>query len=350
MQKWKIAKEYDIVIIGAGPAGCTVASHLSKDYKILLLDWSSFPRDKPCGGLIVEESQNFFDNIKVPNSIFSHPRHINLKYVDWDNDKEINQKRKLWNISRRSFDYWLLNMGRDKVDFVPEAKFIEHTAKQKTVSILIEKDNEKRLIQARYLIGANGAFSTIRKSLTERRIRYYVAAQYWIRSDTYLKDFVYFVYDNSITDFYSWVIPKGSYMLIGSALKPDNIEEKMENFRKKIKEKLNISGILAKKEAAIILRPQTIKDIVLGNGNVMLVGEAAGLISPSTGEGISFALRSGYNCAKALNENFSNASEEYKQLCKPLVDEIEDKIKKSEALSVPMKRRDMFLRMQGLGK
>ncbi|MEM5798986.1 MAG: colicin M resistance protein CbrA, partial [Candidatus Aenigmatarchaeota archaeon] len=86
------------------------------------------------------------------------------------------------------------------------------------------------------------------------------------------------------------------------------------------------------------LRPQSSLDCTLGKGRVLLVGEAAGLVSPASGEGISFALRSGYNCAKALNANFKNGLIEYKKLCQNLLDEIETKIKRAKILSNPIKR------------
>jgi flavin-dependent dehydrogenase len=75
-----------------------------------------------------------------------------------------------------------------------------------------------------------------------------------------------------------------------------------------------------------------------------LVGEAAGLISPSTGEGISFALRSGEECARALNTNITDALQEYIRLCKPLVSEIVSKMGKAEGLSNQKTRANMLRR------
>ena len=51
-------KKYDLVIIGAGPAGCILCKELEQKKKILLIDGVKFPRNKPCGGILVKESQN----------------------------------------------------------------------------------------------------------------------------------------------------------------------------------------------------------------------------------------------------------------------------------------------------
>lgn len=337
----RILPEYDIVIVGAGPAGCSVANFLSKDYKVLLLDWSRFPRDKPCGGILVEETQNFISKIILPKSIFSYPKFLNLKYTDWNNNLEVNQKRSFLNVNRRSFDYWLLELSKGKIHFSPKTKFLDFEKKENGTNILIEKNNEKKIIKSKYLVGACGASSNLIKNVRKKQIRQYLAVQYWIRSDKDINN-LHFIYDNDITDFYSWIIPKGNYLIIGSALPKDNINEKFQLFENKLKEKMNIHEIGFKKEIAIISRPESINDIVFGDSHMLLVGESAGFISSSTGEGISFALKSGYNCAQALNYNFENAFEKYKELCQPLLEEIMKKIKKAEILSNPVKRLGLF--------
>jgi flavin-dependent dehydrogenase len=80
--------------------------------------------------------------------------------------------------------------------------------------------------------------------------------------------------------------------------------------------------------------------------DIAIIGAGpAGLISPSSGDGISFALTSGYNCALALNEDFSGAASRYRHLCNPLVKEIKDKIRKSEIISDPARRGEFLQNM-----
>jgi len=342
MHKKSLRGEYDIIIVGAGPAGCSAAKFLSGKYNILMVDWSKFPRDKSCGGLLVEETQDFIKDWRMPKNVFSFPKYLNMKIIDWDNDLKVDIKRKIWNVSRRDFDCWLLKVLQNDIHFFPEAKFLEFEEKKKNVEILLEINNKRKHVRTKYLIGANGVFSNIRKVLAKKPMRYYIAIQHWIKHDN-IGDSTYFIYDNEITNFYSWIIPKRDNLILGSALKKDsNIKDKMKILKKKLKEKLDISGKVFKKEAAILSRPKTEKDIFLGNDKVFLVGEAAGFISSSSGEGISFALRSGYNCARAINENSKDTFSLYEKFSENLINEIKEKINKSDILSVSKKRKAMF--------
>ncbi len=342
MDKKSLKNEYDIIIVGAGPAGCSVAKFLSDKYNILIIDWSRFSRDKPCGGLLVEETQDFIKDWRLPRSVFSYPKYVNLKMIDWNNDLEIDIKRKLWNVSRRNFDYWLLKALQNGIQVFSGTKFLQFEKKRKNIEVLLEINNKKRIVKTKYLIGANGSFSNIRKILVKKPIRYYIATQYWIRHCN-IGDSAYFIYDNEITDFYSWIIPKGGNLILGSALERDsNIRDKMKILKNKLKEKLGIVGNVFKEESTILSRPENKKDVFLGNDKIFLIGESAGFVSSSTGEGISFALRSGYNCARALNEDFKNAFSLYKKFSENLINEIKEKIDKSDTLSDPEKRKKMF--------
>jgi len=342
MSKKSLKDEYDIIIVGAGPAGCSAAKFLSDEYNILMIDLSRFPRNKPCGGLLVEEAQNFIKDWELPKDIFSSPRYLNMKIIDWDNDLEMDIKRKLWNVSRRDFDRSLLKVSQKDIHFFSRTRLLQFEKKRRNIEIILEINNKRKVIRTRYLIGANGASSNIRKNLVKKPTRYYIGIQHWIKRND-INDNAYFIYDNEITDFYSWIIPKGKSLVLGSALKKgSNIKDKMKILENKSKEKLGIVGSVFKKEFVISLRPESEKDVFLGNDKIFLIGEAAGFISPSTGEGISFALRSGYNCARAINENSKDAFSLYKKFSENLIDEIKEKINKSDILSVPEKRKVMF--------
>lgn len=344
-----ITSEYDVVIVGAGPAGCTIANFLSKNYKVLLLDWSKFPRDKPCGGLLVDEAIHFFEEkgMELPEYVFSNPKNLDVKFVDWNSGLSFTEKRNFLNVSRKSFDSYLLQIARKNgnVDFFPETKFLNLELEKGYVKIFIETHNVKQVIKSKYLIGADGAFSSVRKQISKTPIKYYIAAQEWVKTNpnSNKNKIILFIFDNELTDYYSWVIPKGEHLIVGLAIMHgNNTKKKFDLFKEKLKENLGIGGNYMKLEAAVGLRPQQMDDIVLGNGPVLLVGEAAGLVSPSTGEGISFALRSGFNCAKALNTNFGAALDEYVKLCHPLLKEIGVKIKKAEVFSNLRKRLRLF--------
>jgi len=137
------------------------------------------------------------------------------------------------------------------------------------------------------------------------------------------------------------VIPKGGYVEVGALLDPYNSRERFILFKKKIETMFNITGE-GNISSAIVLRPRSVKDICLGEDNVLLCGEAAGLISPSSAEGISYALRSAKYCAEAINSKREGTLLEYKNKCKPLIERLDKKFKKSKLLSSPKARKAMF--------
>jgi len=343
----EIENEYDIVIVGAGPAGCSLANFLSKDFSVLMIDWSRFPRDKPCGGLLIDESLDILKNLDMPDNIFSYPKTLKLKMIDWDNDMEVVHKKKLVNVNRRSFDYWLLKLSEKKVQFSSETKLVDFKERDDGVHVLIEKSSKKILVKTKYLIGADGGFSSIRRRISpENETKFYVAVQEWIRSSKSIGDFTYFIYDNEINDYYSWIIPKGNYMIMGSfVLQGDDVRSKFQLFKNKVSERFGIHGMTYKKEAGLEPRPMTADEICLGRGSAILLGEAACFVSPWSGEGISFALRSGMAAANALNSHFDDALERYKKACEPLVEEIGEKIEKAKALMDPAMRKDVLAKI-----
>lgn len=337
----EIAPEYDVVIVGSGPAGCTAARYLSDRFKVLMIDRSVIPRSKPCGGLLVEESQQFIKLLEPLEFIFSKPKKVKLKLVDWDNDIEIDVEREYTNVIRNKFDYWLLQLINERVDVHAKTDLLDFFERKDGLNLVISRDNQTKIVKTTYLIGADGPGSIVRKHMSNKPIRTYVAIQESIKSD--LNSHAYFVYDQEITDFYSWVIPKGDKLVVGSALAMNNgsIRDKWDLLKKKLEKKYGLKGDYRDRESCLLVRPSSVEDIILGRDNVLLAGEAAGLISPSTSEGISFALRSGRFCAHAIN-NAKDVGEYYKSLCKPLVDEIADKVLKSNALS-DVKRRKKVL-------
>jgi geranylgeranyl reductase family protein len=339
-----VSEEYDVIIVGAGPAGCTVARNLPDEYKVLMLEKFSIPRNKPCGGILVEESQNFIKTLEPPSYIYASPKKLNLEYIDIDNKIHAKTKRELINIFRPLFDLWLFRtLKKNNHDFVSNVDIADFTQRQNMIELIVRGGVQKK-IRTRYLIGADGALSFVRNKLNHP-IRKYVAIQKYFKIDASLHNTIIFLFDNEVTDFYSWIVPKQVSLAIGSAVSLQDSVRKFEIFEKKISKMMKLGKNIAV-EAQVSMRPQSQNELLLSEGNIFLVGEAAGLITPSFGEGISYALRSGNNIVKALNSDFDNPTPIYLELCRPLINEINDKIKKAEILSQPGPRNEFLKKLE----
>jgi len=329
-------KECDILIAGAGPGGCSTALNLSDDLKVLLIDSSHFPRNKICGGVLIEKSWNFLKNtgFDPPKNVFAEPKDLPMKIIDIENDFQIDIKRGYLNVRRRNFDKWLLELCREKSEFLQLSR-LEKVAKLKDGFLSVVKTPSKRVkIKSRYLIDSTGAQSFSKTSMGIKK-PIYIAYQEWIKGQR--QDYFSSIYCSKVTDYYIWVIPKDGYTLVGTAFGPFKIREKIQNFRKFLKRDLGIKKKPERFEAGILLRPGK-EDILLTHDGAMLVGESAGLINPNTGEGIGFALKSGMFCAESIKNNPQNPEKEYTKLCRELSKEIEDKAKVSADYNYPIKR------------
>jgi geranylgeranyl diphosphate/geranylgeranyl-bacteriochlorophyllide a reductase len=335
---------FDIIVIGAGSAGCSFVNDISDKFKVLLIDSKNFPRKKACSGILVKESIKILGNKLNENLLVSSDK-LDIQYVDFDNNLEQFSKKNFLNSDRFLLDDFLFNRIRLKknVYFLKEASciYFNFTSDKKYFVVVIESNGVLKSIICKYVVGCDGALSKVRKKIFFREIKYYIGIQEIIKVKHNF-DKAHFIYDNSITDFYSWIIPKGKDLEVGALLDPSEAREKFNLFKKKIFKKYGFSGN-GEVSSAIVLRPQSKKDICLGKDNIFLCGEAAGLISPSSAEGISYSMVSAKLCAKVFNENNDSFFKKYCIACDPLVKRLSGKFLKAKIISDVKKRKNFFL-------
>ena len=333
---------FSITIIGSGPAGCQLAYNLDSRFSVTLVDRNIFPRVKPCGGILIEASVEFLKIFSPPDNIYSKPKHIDLAYLDWDNIIRFKQKRGFQNINRDKFDYWLFNLATNRKN----VKFLKGIARKVNQGeksfVVVETDTGFKKIESDIIVDASGAHSVTRQaSSTSQNL--YTAVQFELEASKKFEDFNY-ILANSLSDYYSWLVPKGDSVLVGSCFNARVMKDNVEKFKKMFSDKFGLDFENSAMQAAPLFRPLSVEDLELVRKDVFVLGEAAGLISPSTGEGISYALRSAKACAEAINENtdFRKARQDYLVRVKPLVDEIESKIQRAKLLMNIEKRREFF--------
>ncbi len=309
---------YDVVVVGAGPAGATAAKFLAeKGEKVLLIDKSTFPRDKPCGGGLSVRTLKRFNYISkdlIASYSFGGSIHSSsLKYqVQLHKDEPIAAF-----VLRKDFDDGLLQRAIESGTTFMEGK----TATD--VSILPEKVkiklNKGEYVESQVVIGADGIWSTIAKKSGLGHYYQHTGRclfQEFPLASSLLDD--YFT-EKRIFHFhlrfmgiigYGWVFPKKDSVNIGiGEIKPSasqttnrpNLKEFYENYIRLLKESKIIPPTinLGKIQGGILpLNPlkKTFAD------RVVLCGDAAGLMNPLTGDGIDYAMSSGKIAAEVCTE------------------------------------------------
>ena len=333
---------YDIIIVGGGPAGATLARLIGRSYKVLLLEKRSFAVNKDstyhkcCGGLIDPDAQLMLArfSLGIPESVVLSPQLFAVRTIDIDNSIERYYQRHYINIDREKFDRWLESIIPPSVHIINDAMYKTFDITDGIVNVSFHHNGKEYTEQAKLLVGADGAFSKVRKQGFNDcpKPKAYVSIQEWFETKQNT-DYYGAIFDREITDFYSWTIPKEKYLILGSALKPG--KEASIKF-KLLKYKLQSYGFefnkLVRREGAYLLRPTDTSQICTGNSKVALVGEAAGFISPSSAEGISYAFRSAVALAKALDNGQEGYYNEYLANLKSLERNIMLKNLKSPAM------------------
>ncbi len=350
---------YDIAIIGAGPAGSTLARLLSDRYRVLLVDrrrLDSAPEPggpvKTCGGLLAPAAQRELarQGLGVPGHVATGPQLFAVRADDADSGLQRLYARSFLNVDRELMDRWLLSLVDPGVDrgLSWNARSIEPADDGVFVRFETPGGGEASAL-AHLVVGADGASSLVRRSCFGARpsAAGYVAVQGLFES-TALEPHYGAFFDSRMTDHYGWTVPKGARTLVGAAFpRQTGVPGRYDAFVERVRRSGLGLGEELSRCAAVVSRPSTPAQLVLGSGRVALVGEAAGLISPSSAEGISYALRSAAVLAEALAPKTSDALARYRRLAAPLVFEVCAKMLKSRLIASPSMRQ--ILMRSGVG-
>lgn len=334
---------YDITIVGGGPTGTNLARLLGNKYKILLIEKRNYDNfalnssHKCCGGLVDPDAQKMLAkfNLGIPKSVLISPQLFSVRTIDIDNSIERYYQRHYINIDRTEFDKWLQSLVPANVEIINNCIFKGYeNLNNNELLIKYHFAGKEYTAKTKMLIGADGAFSSIRKQafINSPTTKLYISIQEWFKTDSNL-NYYGAIFDSQITDFYSWSIPKEDYLIIGSALNIDgNVHKKFSLLKEKLKTYGYHLGIPDYRNGAFIARPVKTSQICTGNNNIALVGEAAGFISPSSAEGLSYALKSSLALAKSLQNGFDDYKNSYCKNLEPLIKNILFKNLKSPAM------------------
>jgi geranylgeranyl reductase len=302
---------YDAVVVGGGPAGATAAADLARaGHDILLLDRGG--RIKPCGGAIPPRLIKDFEipdsqlKARIRSARMVSPSH---KQVDMPIDGGF-----VGMVDREHFDEWLreraVECGAERRTGIFDA--VEHDADGVTVVAYRTKESEQPArIRTRLVIGADGAKSAVAKQCIKgaEKTPYVFAYHEIVKAPEHAQDTLGrlfepnrcdIFYEGRLSpDFYGWVFPHGDTVSVGSgsARKGFSIRGSVTSLREAAG--LSNAQTIRREGAPIPMKPLKRWD----NGrDVVLAGDAAGVVAPASGEGIYYAMEGGRLAAKAAEK------------------------------------------------
>lgn len=336
--------DIDTAIIGGGPAGATLARLIAGKGKVLLIDGKTDSEKsfrKVCGGLLSPDAQKAFAefDLTLPKNILVDPQIFSVRTIDLRNRSERHYQRFYMNLDRHKFDLWLESLVPDTVErFYGRCRKISRNPDGTFTLECRGTDGTEKVFTAKKIVGADGAGSIVRKFLyPEKKIRRYTAIQQWFPEEN-AKPFYSCIFDPETSDCCSWSISKDNIFIFGGAFATKNCRESFEKQKKRLEQFGFVFGKPIKTEACIVLRPKSPFDICTGKDGAFLIGEAAGLISPSSLEGISFAVNSARMLAKVLDSGVSDPNAAYSRKIIPMRMKILVKVMKCPFMYDPLLR------------
>jgi menaquinone-9 beta-reductase len=316
----------EVIVVGAGPGGATAAILLAqKGYDVLLLDRSTFPRDKVCGDAVPGRALDLLAALEMGEKIRAagfYPLTM-LRLVSprgYVMDAPMRGADSAFPsvvVPRPAFDAILqehaVAAGAEFLQAQVQAPLLEDG---RIAGVRARVGNEVRELHSRLVIGADGSTSTIARALrpADQLGRHRgVAIRAYCQELELLPHHAEFYLYEEILPGYAWIFPLGAGQAnIGVGMRLDTFREGKHNLQEILERFLQMPAIRERLGSAAQLENIASWQLNLGSekgvqrayDGALLVGDAASLINPLTGGGIGNAVNSGWLAALVAHEAF----------------------------------------------
>jgi flavin-dependent dehydrogenase len=323
-----------VAVVGAGPGGSAAAKRCAEHgLKTILLEKRKLPRHKVCTGMIMSEMAQTLIREEFgepPSDVLTTPPYVLGLQFHAPEIEALVLRHRMPFAWRKDLDYWLnLVAQRAGVEMWERARVNGIVEEDGGYTLSLERDGESQLLKTRFLIGADGAISTVRKAVfPDIQMRFQLCMRLCYESRLELDpEYIHYFYFPDIMAFE--INRKGDVFLLEITPRPNQGDGADIVHRAEVWLSHDYHFPLENKplwrdgcyEPAMSRLPFS-GPFPLAKDNVLLVGNAAGLSKPITGEGIGTAISSGLMAANAVikaSKRDAKAADFYLSKCQEMV-------------------------------
>jgi geranylgeranyl reductase family protein len=294
-----LKQSHDVIVVGAGPAGATLAYELAKrGIGVLVLEKEKLPRYKCCAGGVTSKAAKLldFDISAVAEDVIyevSFTFNLGSPYLGHHSQPLI------YAVMRDVFDYFLVQKARQL-----GAVFMDG---QKVTQIHVSGDwveisTADNIFRSRLVVGAEGAYSVVARELgMGRSIEYNagIESEIVVPGEELAKWKSRAQIDlGCIPGGYAWVFPKRNHLSVGAGCLASKARH-LNRHHQKFLNSLSIGSYTITRSSSHLI-PTCTKGSLIWQDKALLLGDAAGLADPLTGEGIYNAIQSAQLAAPVI--------------------------------------------------
>ncbi len=294
---YEVTGRVDLAIVGAGPAGAATAiGALAADpgLRVVLLDRAEFPRDKSCGDGIAPHVLDLLAEVGVEGLLADRVPVSRLRLVRDDQQVERTMSRPAWVVPRRVFDARLVEVARRR-----GARLLHHRVRELRLG-----DDDVGLddvLRAPVVVGADGAHSVVRRALGRPAGPRALALRGYAPTPSARAGAQVIAFGTTRQPAYAWSFDRGDGLAnVGyGELLHDGVGTPSRALLLGRLEELLPGSTHGGGDWVGHHLPLSSASWRPGTGPVLLVGDAAGLVNPMTGEGIFYAVATGLAAGRA---------------------------------------------------